>query len=293
MPRQRMPLFDPYEVLGVSPDADEAIIKKAYRQLCLRYHPDKAGEDSHETFVTIQESYELLFDSDLRALYDSARKKSKRTRPTKSSSSFNPDCTRGESTADFEDDGAWYGTYSGSDGEDGKDETPKSSAPRNWYTKGSNMLPYKKACIKFRSRAWATKTTDQSTRFLDNLDKTFQDLYKRVNKFAQRSEKLFWDPLRHIAQDIAENKSKMAATVENSQKIVKGQWKNKPEVLEALDALYKLTARVDVMKRKLPVLEETVRSMESATDDEERRRLKRLLRMQASQWKVAPRHRFS
>lgn len=270
-----MPLFDPYEVLGVSSDADAATIKKAYRQLCLQYHPDKAGEDSHETFIKIQESYEFLFDSDLRALYDSVRKKPRRRRSTRSSSSFHPDCTRTESTNDFED------------------ETSRARPPRDWYVKGSNLLPHKKASVEFRSRSWATKTIDEATKVLDNLDRNFQDLYKRVDKFAQRSEKLFWDSLQHISHDIAENKSKMTAAVEKSEKITKGQWENKPEVLEILDALYRLTARVDIMKRKLPVLEETVNSLESVTDNEERRRLKRLLRMQTSQWNTAPRHRFN
>ncbi|XXG95985.1 hypothetical protein Hte_002262 [Hypoxylon texense] len=300
MPRQRMPLFDPYEVLGVDPDADTATIRKAYRQLCLQYHPDKAGEGSHENFIKIQESYELLFDSDLRALYDSVRKKPKRKpkrkKTARSKSSFHPDCTRTESTDDFEDSDEWHGTSSGSDeeGEEGgKGEIPRARPQRSWFVKGSNLLPYKKARIKFRGRSWAMKTIEETIKTLDDLEKNFQDLYKQAGKFAQKPEKLFWDPLRHISQDIAENKSKIATAAEKSEKIVEGQWIKKPEVLEILDALYKLAARVDVMKRKVRVLDETVKLLESATDKEQRRRWKRLLRMQASQWNTAPRHRFN
>lgn len=291
-----MPLFDPYTVLDVKPDADAATIKKAYRQLCLQYHPDKAGEDSHETFVKIQESYELLFDSELRALYDSTRGKSKKPRGQRAPRPKRPSkprSTRDEPSDDSDDDedaGEWHSGYDPEE-ERGKDEKPKPRPKRDWYVKGSQLLPCKKKNVVFRGRVFATRTVDQTTKTLDNLGKKFQDLYKRVDKFAHKWEKL-WDPLRHITRDIAENKSNLAATAEKVKNVVIGQWKNQPEVLDILEGLYKITERADVMRRKLAVLEETVSLLESVTDDEERRRFKRLLRMQASQWSATPRHRF-
>ncbi len=36
--------FDPYEILGLEPGADDRDIKKAYRKLSLQYHPDKVGQ---------------------------------------------------------------------------------------------------------------------------------------------------------------------------------------------------------------------------------------------------------
>ena len=47
-----------YEILGISVTKDKAIIKSAYRKLCLRYHPDKGG--SKEKFIEINQTYEYL-----------------------------------------------------------------------------------------------------------------------------------------------------------------------------------------------------------------------------------------
>ena len=63
--------FDPYETLGVSKDASQQEVKKAYYQLVKKYHPDVNKEkDAEKRFHKIQESYELLSDKDKRAQYD-------------------------------------------------------------------------------------------------------------------------------------------------------------------------------------------------------------------------------
>ncbi|ERP39038.1 molecular chaperone DnaJ [Chitinivibrio alkaliphilus] len=63
---------DLYEVLGVSKDASEGDIKKAYRKLAVKYHPDKnpGDEEAAEKFREATEAYEILKDSDKRAKYD-------------------------------------------------------------------------------------------------------------------------------------------------------------------------------------------------------------------------------
>ena len=63
---------DYYEVLGVSRTADAAAIKKAYRKLAKKYHPDSnAGNaKAEEAFKEVTEAYDVLGDEKKRKLYD-------------------------------------------------------------------------------------------------------------------------------------------------------------------------------------------------------------------------------
>lgn len=60
---------DFYAVLGVSRSASDAEIKKAYRKLAAKYHPDKPSGDEGK-FKEISEAYETLSDTEKRAMYD-------------------------------------------------------------------------------------------------------------------------------------------------------------------------------------------------------------------------------
>lgn len=63
---------DYYEVLGVSKNASESEIKKAYRQMALKYHPDKnqGDEEAEEKFKEAAEAYEVLSNTDKKSKYD-------------------------------------------------------------------------------------------------------------------------------------------------------------------------------------------------------------------------------
>jgi curved DNA-binding protein len=70
-----MEFKDYYDILGVKPDDDKPTIKKAYRRLARKYHPDVSSEhDTEEKFKEVSEAYEVLGDDTKRAEYDKLRR---------------------------------------------------------------------------------------------------------------------------------------------------------------------------------------------------------------------------
>lgn len=62
---------DFYKILGIPKTATDDEIKKAYRKLALRYHPDKnKAPNAEEKFKEVAEAYEVLSDKNKRELYD-------------------------------------------------------------------------------------------------------------------------------------------------------------------------------------------------------------------------------
>jgi curved DNA-binding protein CbpA len=61
---------DHYAVLGISKDADQAAVRRAFRKLARRYHPDVGEGSSSDRFREITEAYETLRDPIRRRAYD-------------------------------------------------------------------------------------------------------------------------------------------------------------------------------------------------------------------------------
>ncbi len=71
---------DFYEILGVSKDATDEQIKKAYKKQAVKWHPDRWGDKSEaeqkkaeENFKEVAEAYEVLHDPQKRQRYDPVR----------------------------------------------------------------------------------------------------------------------------------------------------------------------------------------------------------------------------
>eukprot|EP01079_Euglenida_sp_SAG-EU17-18_P008673 gene8673-1553_t len=66
-----------YDLLGVSPDASEKDIQRAFRKLALKWHPDRVQDpgkkkEAEQKFQTMSEAFDILNDDKKRALYDRA-----------------------------------------------------------------------------------------------------------------------------------------------------------------------------------------------------------------------------
>lgn len=64
--------IDYYELLEVTKDSDKSTIKKAYRKMAMKYHPDKnpGDKEAEEKFKAVNEAYQVLSDDEKRAIYD-------------------------------------------------------------------------------------------------------------------------------------------------------------------------------------------------------------------------------
>lgn len=65
-------MSDPYKVLGIKRDADKDTIKKAYRKLAMKHHPDKGGDE--DKFKNINEAYSILTDDTKRQQYEASQR---------------------------------------------------------------------------------------------------------------------------------------------------------------------------------------------------------------------------
>src|SRR5690625_6168142 len=63
---------DLYEVLGLAKNASKDDIRKAYRRLAMKYHPDRNpdSKEAEEKFKEVKEAYEILYDDEKREAYD-------------------------------------------------------------------------------------------------------------------------------------------------------------------------------------------------------------------------------
>ena len=66
-------MIDYYEILEIKSDSNKDLIKKQFRKLSLKYHPDKNKGHNSDKFILIKEAYDILIDEDKRNIYDFQR----------------------------------------------------------------------------------------------------------------------------------------------------------------------------------------------------------------------------
>jgi len=110
-----VPAKDYYQVLGVPEDADESAIKKTYRKLARRYHPDANPDDpsAEERFKEISEAYQVLSDPEKRRQYDRMRKAGAGAYGFGGGRGAPSGATGGWQTIDLEDLGDLGGSFGG------------------------------------------------------------------------------------------------------------------------------------------------------------------------------------
>jgi len=64
------PATDFYSILNIPPEASKTEIKKAFREMAKRYHPDLGGNDSTPRFILAKEAHDTLTDSEKKLAYD-------------------------------------------------------------------------------------------------------------------------------------------------------------------------------------------------------------------------------
>ncbi len=147
---------DYYEVLGVSKDADAAEIKKAYRKMAAKYHPDVNHEpDAELRFKEVNEANEILSDPDKRARYDQYGFAGV-------DPNFNPNMGGGfGGFGDFGDLGDLFGSFFGGFG-------GRSSRNPNAPTRGEDISA--RIEITFEEAAFGTEKNVTAQR-IENCDK--------------------------------------------------------------------------------------------------------------------------
>ena len=80
---------DYYKILNISRDASEEEVKKAYRKMALKFHPDKNKDSgAEEKFKEIAEAFEVLSDPQKREVFDRYGEEGLKGRPTTNSTKF-------------------------------------------------------------------------------------------------------------------------------------------------------------------------------------------------------------
>ncbi|KAI1454425.1 hypothetical protein F4805DRAFT_477592, partial [Annulohypoxylon moriforme] len=311
MAHEKSSSSDPFEVLGVTPNACSKDIKTAYHKLCLQFHPDKAGPESHEKFVQIQEAYDFLYDAAQK------REQHKMEKPQLSGESkSSPQAATSEDGGSVDDYQGAHQYYYDEDDEDEQEQednddndedndvyddtefsgdeedyhgaeeesTPGSEFKPHWYQKQPDKKPAQaedpltQACNRTRDQI---KTILQLLGDIeDHIDYFFQCIEANyADKFmdalwirmALGHAAVLWDP-------------KMVEA-ERAEELIKGtpdsEWATKPEVMMAVNSLDRLGQQARTLDDMMTGLDDAYHTVEATQNRVERERLKQMFEDEA------------
>ncbi|KAI1777037.1 hypothetical protein F4818DRAFT_457007 [Hypoxylon cercidicola] len=262
----QMPPFDPYSVLGVPRDIDASSLKERIQMLTERFerqnvHPyEWVGQDrlfdDPESRPLIAAACRFLRHDSLRAQYDEAVE------------------TRRRQAKDYVSDSE----YEEEDGElfSGMGVVAEAEA---------EAQDKPRLDVKFRSRSWAYGEMGKT---LDNLmaaNTIYDDVHERFARFMrvmQKPEKNV-ECLRSLYHALQYIDRQHYMLEEQMGGVEAGQWKNTPRIRSMLATLYRVSPRSEALRAKASTLEQTMVALEAAPTDQERRRLRIVFKIQATQ----------
>jgi curved DNA-binding protein CbpA len=194
---------DYYYILGLKPNATTEEVKKAYRKLSLKFHPDKNDGDEFftERFKEIQEAYEILADSLKRSNYDNQKNRATNYNQNSSGSNFNPDIEYFKSNkASFEYDEEITFTWKTINA-DKVILKPFGAVPPIGQ-KTYKIKDFKNSILTFELLAENTNIGRQVKAALSLSNKTYKDLYGHFK------EKIRYDENGHSSHSKASSQEK-------------------------------------------------------------------------------------
>ncbi|KAI2618616.1 hypothetical protein GGS26DRAFT_382249 [Hypomontagnella submonticulosa] len=284
------PPFDPYKVLHVERNASLARIRQSYHELTEIHHPHVAGKRSIPIWFEMVEAFDLLSDPEYKKWYDTWHEPPDRTKEYEAhyyrrktwallcdiklqahehrtaNAQTEADATASTATAST----ASASTATGMTFADL--QPPPTEAQEN---------PPKKTEGIFRSREWVNKAAGRATEDLQALESGVDALQKRIHALTQNSDSLRPLVSRVVFDVRAKKKSIEYITTQTAEA---AQWKDGLETRDVIARLYRAEEKIVPMEKSLRTLEDLVGKLEAAEDIEEKRRLKKLVRAEASLW---------